>query len=190
MAVESRGKSDFDSEPTKPTSPTVENRVDEEEINRRENEKRTSPVKAVAERDRSSIREDEIIDRRMATNDTTHKRYSNKIPAPVRPVSMISGDYAITNDSGACDRKMAADEPDRVVYNRSRSSSVSNRNRRRASPPPLDRVLQIQATDKILNKNEVYRDEEKRGRNRDTKVTRKESVSNIVISSGIYHNIV
>ncbi len=139
---------------------------------------------------------------RLPHNDV-NKRFSNKVPAPVRPVSMINSVPA------AVDKKShSSDETDRVL-SRTRSSSVSNRNRRRPSPPPLDKVLQIQANDKILNKNEVYRKNDTgahanvkepvrsmggdrgsahdRPKNRDNRMKSKnDSTSNIVISSGTY----
>lgn len=127
------------------------------------------------------------------------KRATGKVPAPVRPVSLISnfGDISVAKKINS------TDELDRVST-RNRSSSVSNRNRRRPSPPPLDRVLQIQATDKILNKNEVYGKKENSShprkehahdksnmacnnlKNPETKgKSRKEIASNIVIPAGM-----
>ncbi|XP_065219198.1 serine/threonine-protein kinase 10 [Planococcus citri] len=112
-----------------------------------------------------------------------HKRPIGKVPQPVRPVSMVNN----ANEMSANDRK-TFDEPDR--RGRNRSSSVSNRNRRRPSPPSLDRVLQIQATDKILNKNEIFArddigaDDVFKNQPFGAKNTPKDSASNIVISSG------
>lgn len=118
-----------------------------------------------------------------------HKRPANKVPTPVRPVSMV-------NNVTEMPKERSIEEHERN-RGRTRSSSVSNRNRRRPSPPPLDRVLQIQATDKILNKNEVYKDDFRHESPRDDRVrvhegfknqpqvrSKHDSASNIVISSG------
>lgn len=161
------------------------------------------PIKDISTEMKRSASSSEIIDkvRRRADREVpsdTNKRTTSKVPAPVRPVSMINnfGDVPVAK------KVTSIDEPDRVST-RNRSSSVSNRNRRRPSPPPLDRVLQIQATDKILNKNEVYGKKENSNqprkehildkfgaggeqlKNHDLKGKSKKDVSpNIVISSG------
>lgn len=182
--------------PKEPT-PTekLKNEIKETGINK--------PMNDITKEMKRSASSSEIIDkvRRRVDREVpsdVNKRTTSKVPAPIRPVSMINnfGDVPVGKKINS------TDEPDRVST-RNRSSSVSNRNRRRPSPPPLDRVLQIQATDKILNKNEVYEKKENSShpckehihdefnlggdivKNHDLKGKSKKDISpNIVISSG------
>lgn len=141
-------KNEADPLPKEPTPTQVKNEI--KEI------RNVEPMKDISVEIKRSASSSEIIDkvRRRADREVpsdANKRTTSKVPAPVRPVSMINN----ISDVPVAKKISSTDEPDRVST-RNRSSSVSNRNRRRPSPPPLDRVLQIQATDKILNKNEVY----------------------------------
>lgn len=127
-----------------------------------------------------------------------NKRSVSKVPAPVRPVSMLTS--FVEKDK----KILSVGE---IEKNRSRrSNSVSNRNRRRPSPPPLDKVLQIQATDNILGgvpkwketgssysgkESMCYEDDriniQNAIKNFEMKGNKKESTSNIMISSGLYY---
>lgn len=125
-----------------------------------------------------------------------NRRPESKVPNSIRPVSMINTIVDVVSNK----KVINVDETDRSS-SRNRSSSVTNRNRKRPSPPPLDRVLQIQATDKILN--EIYRkketsiyqnkdsvhvvDNDKYGIKDGTKNHKKEPASNIIISSGAFY---
>lgn len=91
-------------------------------------------------------------DRRMPSV-LVNKRPPNKVAASTRPVSMVNN-IAENKREKDLERMSVVDETDRIARSR-RSNSVSNRNRRQASPPPLDRVLQIQASDKILNRKDA-----------------------------------
>ena len=114
----------------------------------------STPPPSVVPDDRVNGGEQMVVDEedRKISNVIVNKRPTNKVAAPTRPISMINNVIENKREKDS-ERMSVVDETDRSGRSR-RSNSVSNRNRRQASPPPLDRVLQIQASDKILNRKE------------------------------------